>query len=157
MKKKTKEKLIRNVFFLVILIIGMATSYFLDFSGNLDLENNEGENEVANVSNNADISETLVEAKLQIHYIDVGQADAIIITQGEHVMMIDAGKNDTEDSVVNYIKEQGISKFDYIIGTHVHEDHIGGMDKVVENFEADNILFPKQTSTTKTLYFSPAL
>lgn len=149
MKKKTKEKLLRNIFFLVIVILGVVTSYYLDFSNNTDLVNQNEDNKVTNVSNN-EISNTQVEPKLQIHYIDVGQADAILIKQGEHSMLIDAGKNDTEDSVINYLKEQKVSKFDFIVGTHVHEDHIGGMDKVIQNFEVSNILFPKQTSTTRT-------
>lgn len=149
MKKKTKEKLLRNIFFLVIIVVGVITSYILDFSDNTDLANKEQESQVTQI-NNTDIVNTQVESKLQIHYIDVGQADAILIKQGEHSMLIDAGKNDTEDYVVNYLKQQGITKFNYIVGTHVHEDHIGGMDKVIENFGMNSILFPKQTSTTRT-------
>ena len=149
MKKKTKEKLCKYIFFLIIAVLGVLTSYFLDFYDNTNNENtiNQVNN---NISTDTNISTTKVESKLQIHYIDVGQADAILIKQGDHLMLIDAGKNDTEDSVINYLKDQGVTKFEYIVGTHVHEDHIGGMDKVIENFEVNNILFPKQISTTRT-------
>lgn len=150
MKKKTKGKLIGYIFFLVIVIAALATSYFLDFSDNINIQGNKDVNTIVDVSKNNDVSTSMVEPKLQIHYIDVGQADAILIKQNEHFMLIDAGKNDTEESLLNYLRELGVSKFDYIIGTHVHEDHIGGMDKVIENFDVENIFFPKQTSTTKT-------
>lgn len=153
MKKKSKEKVVKIIFFFCIFVAGIITSYFTEFKDNeslIDIEENllENEEKVENVQNS--IVSTTVQSKLSIHYIDVGQADAILITEGENSMLIDAGKNDTEDMLVEYIKEQNVTKFDYVIGTHVHEDHIGGMDKIISNFEVDNILFPKQTSTTKT-------
>lgn len=149
MRKKTKEKLCRSIILIVIIVLAAITSYFLDFSNKVDNKNNSKIEENNVSSDNITNSSVGIEPKLQIHYIDVGQADAILIKQGEHAMVIDAGKNDTEDMVVSYLNDQGINKLDYAIGTHVHEDHIGGMDKVVESFKIDNILFPKQVSTTK--------
>ena len=60
------------------------------------------------------------------------------------------GNNDDGDLVVNYLKQKGVTKLDYVIGTHAHEDHIGGMDDVIKNFDEEKILFPKVTATTKT-------
>lgn len=90
------------------------------------------------------------EKNLKVHFIDVGQGDAQIIELNGHYMLIDAGPNSSEQVLLDYINKIGIKKFDYVIGTHVHEDHIGGMDKVIKNYDIDNFLFPKQTSTTKT-------
>lgn len=87
---------------------------------------------------------------LAIHFIDVGQADCIYITDGNSSMLIDAGKNDTSDMVVNYLKEQGVNTLDYVIATHPHEDHIGGMDDVLNNFNVKKILMPNKVTTTKT-------
>lgn len=64
-----------------------------------------------------------VYGKLKVHYIDVGQADSILIEQGSSSMLIDAGNNEDTDTVKNYISEQGIKKLNYILGTHPHEDH----------------------------------
>lgn len=153
MKKKTKEKSIKIIFFFCIFVAGIVTSYFTEFKdkeGINEFEKNSLKNEESVENNENSIVSTTVQPKLSIHYIDVDQADAILIISGEHSMLIDAGKNDTEDMLVEYIKEQKITKFDYVIGTHVHEDHIGGMDKIISNFEVENILFPKQTTTTKT-------
>ena len=91
-----------------------------------------------------------VDGNLQIHFIDVGQADSILIIQGEHNMLIDAGTNEAGEKVVEYVNSQNIDEFEYVIGTHPHEDHIGGLDNVIENFNIKTLLFPKVTSTTKT-------
>ena len=88
--------------------------------------------------------------QLKVHFIDVGQADSILIQQGNNAMLIDAGNNEDSETVKNYIAKQGIKKLDYVIGTHAHEDHIGGLDYVINNFEIDKIYMPKATSNTKT-------
>ena len=82
--------------------------------------------------------------------IDVGQGDSTIIEQNGHYMLIDAGTNECEKDLVSYIDSLGITKFDYIIATHAHEDHIGSMDAVINKYDVDKILFAKHTTTTKT-------
>lgn len=91
-----------------------------------------------------------VTGTLKVSYIDVGQADSILIQNGSASMLIDAGNNGDADTVVNYIRQQGISKLDYVIGTHPHEDHIGGMDAVINTFNIGKILMPQVTANTKT-------
>jgi beta-lactamase superfamily II metal-dependent hydrolase len=103
-----------------------------------------------NQEKQAKSEDTVITENLKVHFIDVGQADSILITTGSSSMLIDAGNNDDSNLVVNYIKSQGISKLDYVIGTHPHEDHIGGLDAVINNFDIGKILMPKQPSTTKT-------
>ena len=98
-------------------------------------------------SNNSNVS---VNNELKVHFIDVGQADSILIQQGSSSMLIDAGNNGDSETVKNYIANQGITKLDYVIGTHPHEDHLGGLDYVIKNFEIGKIYMPKVTSTTKT-------
>lgn len=92
---------------------------------------------------------------MEVHFIDVGQADAIFIRLPDgQIMQIDAGKNNTGDEITEYIKSQGIEKIDYLIGTHPHEDHIGGLDNVIKAFEIGEIYMPRvsssKTPTTKT-------
>jgi competence protein ComEC len=87
---------------------------------------------------------------VQVHFIDVGQADAILITTDNGAMLIDGGNNADGSAVVAYIKKQGISKLDYVVGTHPHEDHIGGLDDVIDSFTIDRVIMPKVQSSTKT-------
>ncbi|MDD3303429.1 MAG: ComEC/Rec2 family competence protein [Clostridia bacterium] len=139
-----KKKNVVSLIIVVLIGIGIVFSGKMIVDKSSEVVNaNDLENEIGTtLDENGDI--------LEIHYIDVGQGDATLIVQGEHAMLIDAGTNDSYLTLEKYLKEQGISKFDYIIGTHPHEDHIGGMDKIIKSFDEDKILFPKITSTTKT-------
>lgn len=89
-----------------------------------------------------------------VYFLDVGQGDSelICLPNGTHVL-IDTGTTDGADELVSYIKNLGITKIDYLIATHPHEDHIGGMTAVISTFEIGNIYMPKvaanQVPTTK--------
>lgn len=87
---------------------------------------------------------------LKIHYIDVGQGDSILLQQGEQNMLIDTGTNDSTDSLISYLKGLNLQRIDYLVLTHPHEDHIGGADKVIEQFNIGSVIMPKVTVTTKT-------
>lgn len=89
-------------------------------------------------------------AKMEVHFIDVGQGDAILVKADGHNMLIDAGGNDDEKDIVAYLKGQQIKKLDYVIATHPHEDHIGGLDKVIGSFSIKTFLMPEKENTTKT-------
>lgn len=88
--------------------------------------------------------------EVEVQFIDVGQADAILIRQNNYNMLIDAGNNEDGEKLVNYFKSIGITSFDYAIATHAHEDHIGGMDDIINNFEVENFYMPDVLTTTKT-------
>lgn len=87
---------------------------------------------------------------LNIYFFDVGQADSILLVNNNESMLIDAGNNADGDLVVENLKKLGISKLNYVIGTHPHEDHIGGLDDVIDNFEIENVFLPKVQTNTKT-------
>ena len=87
---------------------------------------------------------------LTVHYIDVGQGDSILAGSDGHYMLIDAGENDQADTVVSYLKQAGVTSLDYVIGTHPHSDHIGGLDKVIDEFTVGKIILPPVEHTTRT-------
>ncbi len=80
-------------------------------------------------------------AELTIHVIDVDQADAcLIISPAGGTMLIDAGDNgDGSGIVVPYLQDYGLQALDYIVATHYHSDHIGGIDEVVSYLGIDSI------------------
>ncbi|NFE95843.1 UNVERIFIED_ORG: MBL fold protein [Clostridium botulinum] len=85
---------------------------------------------------------------IKVHYIDVGQGDSELIQIGDKNVLIDAGCNDSK--ALNYLKSIGINKLDYVIATHPHEDHIGGMATIINNFNIGEFYAPKVNHTTKT-------
>ncbi|APQ98249.1 ComEC/Rec2 family competence protein [Clostridium botulinum] len=87
--------------------------------------------------------------ELKVHYIDVGQGDSILVQTKDKNILIDAGTRKSSDNLISYLKKQHIKKLDYVIATHPHEDHIGGMPKVIEEFEISNFYAPKKTANTK--------
>ena len=88
------------------------------------------------------------EQPLRVSFLDVGQGDAVVIEVDDEVMMIDAGGSDRETVLINMLDKMGISEIDFLIGTHPHEDHIGGMDRVIDRFEIGKIYVPDVTHTT---------
>jgi competence protein ComEC len=91
------------------------------------------------------------ESLLKVHFLDVGQADCILIQgpTGEN-MLIDAGNNDDADTIISYLYTHGVKRIDVLVGTHPHEDHIGSLDTIIDTFEIGKIYMPKVTHPTKS-------
>lgn len=88
--------------------------------------------------------------KLLVHFIDVGQGDSILVQVNDKNLLIDAGPESNKDSLLQYLKSKNIKKLNYVLATHPHEDHIGGMDDVIKAFDVDKFYSPKIQNTTKT-------
>lgn len=91
------------------------------------------------------------EAVLTAHFLDVGEADCNIIElpNGE-LMLIDSGEKKNAQDIINYINTLGYKKIDYVIATHPHTDHIGGLSEVINAFDIGYIYMPKVAATSKT-------
>jgi len=87
---------------------------------------------------------------LELHVIDVGQGDSLLIKKGELEILIDAGPNEEGINVVKYLKGNFVKEIDLVISTHPHEDHIGGMDVVLDNIPVKRIIDSGDTLDTKT-------
>ena len=143
----------------VQILVGIVVFIAIVFLGNLhdtnlldslsDVVETDSLENVDNSDNNSTVV-TNVDGDLIIDYIDVGQADSILIRQGDAAMLIDGGTSECRDDLLTFLSDKNIDKFEYIIGTHTHEDHIGSLDDVVNSYDFDTFLFPNTTATTKT-------
>lgn len=90
------------------------------------------------------------QTSLKVYFFDVGQADSMLIQNNGENMLIDAGNNEDGEMLVDNLKTLGVEKIDYLVGTHPHEDHIGGMDDIINNFSIGKIFMPSVSTNTKT-------
>ena len=142
MNYKKLNKLIKIIIGLVILIV-------VTIQGNL-FDNVSNATASINDSTKSDKIDAKVKENFSVSFIDVGQADSVLIRNGNYNMLIDAGNNEDGEKLVNYFKSLGIEEFTYVFATHPHEDHIGGMDDIINNFKIDNYYMSNKLSTTKT-------
>ena len=95
-----------------------------------------------------------VEGSCSVSFFDVGQGDSALISCGGVNVLIDAGENNKGDDVLLKLSELGVEQLDYVIATHAHSDHIGGLDTVINGIEVKNIIISdlpdKMVPNTKT-------
>ena len=129
----------KKIFLILLVLIGVSGCTQLD----LDIPNSNA------LENDKDF--VVNENQVIAHYIDVGQGDAsfIELPNGE-VMLIEAGIASSSEKIIDYIKNLGYNRIDYVVATHPHADHIGGMAEVIEAFDVGAIYMPKAVSTSKT-------
>ena len=90
------------------------------------------------------INDSRLNGELVIQFLDVGQADsALIFLPDGKMIMIDAGNEEDSQKIVSYLFDMKVQYIDFLIGTHPHEDHIGGLDAVIDNVRVDKLILPK--------------
>ena len=115
---------------LFIIFIALVVKYYGDYSFSSDVE---------------------VNGKFIASFIDVGQGDSIFLEfpNGKN-MLIDAGENYESETVQSFINSKGYFSLDYVVGTHPHTDHIGGLESIIKRYEIGEIYLPKVVHTSKT-------
>lgn len=132
--KKINKIFNKLIIFLIIVIIGLISK----------------EQILNKTSNDKKTTNTIVDSILEIYFFDVGQADSILIKENDYTVLIDGGNQSDGKNLVKYLKEDlNINDIDILVGTHPHEDHIGGLPDVITSLEIGKIYLPNATTTTK--------
>lgn len=148
-RKKNNSKIISLIVVIICIIFGLSSEQINETFGLIT--NTISTQETATQNNSSQTKQTTSQqGELQVYFLDVGQADSILIKSNNEYMLIDGGNNNDGPLLVKYFQSLGIKEFKYIVGTHPHEDHIGGLDDVIKNFTIDNIYIPDAMTTTKT-------
>lgn len=122
-----------------ILIIALIVLIILAYIINIQNNNtNSHSNYYDNIGINIDL--------LNIIYFNVGQADSTLITINDYTMLIDTGNKSDGYYIADFLKAQNINKIDFLILTHLDEDHVGGTYKIIEELNIGVIYMPNMES-----------
>ncbi len=77
-----------------------------------------------------------------MHFIDVGQGDCTLLACDGRVMLVDCGEYQQSERVVRYLRKRGVERIDYLVATHPHSDHMGGMAEIIYSFDIGEIIVP---------------
>ncbi len=138
---------------ILFFIIGIVATFYPEALQDVNTDNEN----ISNIKNSV-ISEkqekeiNIDSEKLNILYLDVGQADSQLIFYKNKLMIIDTGNVNDGEKIVAFLKEKNITTIDYLIGTHIHEDHIGSMQYIVKEFNIGKMYLPYNESNTSIYY-----
>ena len=139
MKSKKVNKLFNIIIFILVVCISLIYGKQEIFKNSYSYKDDNK----SSISNN-------INSNLEIYFFDVGQADSVLIKSNDDTVLIDAGNRNDGENLVNYIKNDlKINDIDIVIGTHPHEDHIGGMSYIIDSFDIGKIYLPDVTSNAK--------
>ena len=76
----------------------------------------------------------------KIYFFNAGKADAILLSKNNKYMMIDTGEEDLSNEILNYFKENNITRLEYLVITHFDKDHVGSASTIIDNIEIGEVL-----------------
>ena len=104
---------------------------------------------VPNPSASAAAAVDTVDAPLEVHFIDVGQALSVLVECDGQFMLYDGGNVDDGSLIVSYLQSQGVEQLEYVFCSHAHEDHVGGLAAALAYFPAYHVYSPVADASTK--------
>lgn len=141
MRKQAKKHPGAFLALLLTIAIVLGGAYFLDRLGYIDVFSDR---------NTIDRTPTpVVEGTVELHFIDVGQADAALIKTTDGNIVIDTGTEEMSDELLAYLEKEGVEAVKYMIFTHPHDDHMGSAATVLGRIAVENVIMNDRVSTGK--------
>ena len=152
-RRRTRRK--KPIPALLALALALLSLALGEYKGLLPTWTGQGEEPIVQTGSEASPGQKpsalpAADGAMTVHFIDVGQGDSLLAESDGHFLLVDAGENDQGDTVIAYLREAGVTSLDYVIGTHPHSDHIGGLDDVIRAFDVKAVILPPVAHTTKT-------
>lgn len=94
------------------------------------------------------------ESSYEVHFMDIGQSDCILIKGIDKNYLIDTGLPRTYAKVLDYLNSQGVNKIDQIIITHYHDDHYGGLERLINDKAVSRVILPRHQPKYRDFIFS---
>ena len=133
-RRKGKPSILAIIIFVIIALLGVK------------------EADVINIDNTV-LTNSNLDGEVYVHFIDVGQGSSTLIQQGQDGILVDSGLSEYGDTVSDFIKSCGVTNLEYVIATHPHDDHIGSITQVMDDFTVGQVIMPElaefNTPTTK--------
>lgn len=151
MRKSTKKKLKRLFIVLGIIIFALVFVILnlLDAEESKEPADKYGQIGNVNVPTIEDVENKDEQPKLdlKVHTIDVGQGLSCLIDYGKTEILYDGGTTKSGKAVSAYIKPYVDGELDYVIASHPHEDHVGGLKQVYEDFQVNTTIYSGSVNT----------
>ena len=136
------KKLLALLLALCLLLSGCTVAVDMGDDGELIIEvGSAGETAPAATANPG--------GDLTVHFVDVGQADCILLECDGEFLLIDGGNRDDSDLVVSYLQSCGVEELEAVVCTHAHEDHVGGLPAVLAVYPTKAVYAPTRTYSSK--------
>ena len=137
--RNTGKKRGRSFFIVMLFILAFALVYF--FEGDRIVQQ-------LNIARMEYVG--LHPGQIMVSFLDVGQGDSILVRSNSHAVLIDGGEHSQRNTVMSYLRNAGVTRLDYVVATHPHSDHIGGLITVLRQKEIGTLLMPDVTHNTIT-------
>ena len=156
-KRKQKLQVLKKILIAILIIIAgifLLKYYFKHYyvveSVNTPIVWEDDETPTDDESQNSTDEIIQTDGILYVHMIDCGQGDSFLFEQNGKFGLIDCGTRSSGKDVVYYLQNHGVSKLQFVVGTHPHDDHMGGMYDVLNSFKCGTVYMPKIEEGTVT-------
>lgn len=159
-ERKQRKDLAKNICYIIFVLLFVAILFLIFNEHYLHIEGVPTITELMEDAGFIKRPKVHVEQdEIAVHFIDVGQGDCALIKTSDKNVLIDCGEDSEAANVISYLKSFGVTKLDYVIATHPHSDHMGGMYRILSSFDVGEVIIPEvsENLTPTTEYYEKFL